>query len=146
MFDEHANTYNNGFLAPELHLSKKKAAQYSLPKDKQNKLWEEEVKKASNSPGPQSYKPNSSLTQYNCKGTKNIFGFGVKSNQTLIKYHPGPQDYENNNYSHKFLKMNSYNFKLTTQGSVRSNSVRTLAEVELSRKLARNLTYNKNAP
>ena len=81
VFNEHANNYNNGFLAgPSLKLSKKKVAEYSVGKAKQNMLWTEECKKAFSSPGPTTYKPNSSLTMYNTIGTKNIFGFGLKSN------------------------------------------------------------------
>lgn len=54
---------NNGYLIPEVALTKKQARQCTLGKGKATSLWEKEIKQALVTPAPVTYKPDDTISK-----------------------------------------------------------------------------------
>ena len=87
---------NNGYKIPSNSQNKKQVPQYTMGNGPQTTLWEDEKKRASNTPGPLCYNPQHKLTQAS-RFSMIAIGYDSKCNQKQIKLTPGPSDYINNN-------------------------------------------------
>lgn len=121
-----ANTSNQGYGMPSMHLSKKSHAKYSMGKSKQSTLFDEEIKAASGTPGPLHYQPSHEQVTASVKFSKNILGYGVKSNQEPIKRCPGPADHMQDHTANFNDKLSTFNFKIKMDGGIKRHVFKSL--------------------
>ena len=122
IYDYESRPTTSGFLYPSMNQTKKKTPKFSIGTQKQNLLWDLEIKNGSSTPSPFDYRTGD---EKQTKVTKHpghrALGFGLKANQKEIEVTPGPTEYAQDttteeNLQRAISRRISHNYKFKNGG------------------------------